>query len=598
VTSPQASAPVVIVGAGPVGLLLAGELSRARVPVLVVERLAIPMQESRASQLSTLTAELLLERGFDDLLAEAAHEPRAHFAGFGFDLSGLDSQYAGNWKVPQYRTEAVVGERAVQLGATLLRSHELIGITEREDGVLCEVEGPGGPVRIEARYVVGCDGADSTVRHLHGFPVSATAATKELIRADLTGVDIRDRRFERLEAGFAVAATREGVTRVMVHAFGQGVSERTGPPEFGEVVRIWAKVTGEDISAGTPVWLDAFDNSRGQADSYRRGRVLLAGDAAHWHMPIGGQALNVGLQDAVNLGWKLAGTVNGWAAPGLLDSYQEERHPAAARVLDYVAAQEVLLLGDAEIEPLRAVLAELTGFPEIRTHLARFTSNLDNRYGPAESAHPESAHPGSAHPGSALIGQRVASLRLRTQSGPLRAAGSEPVIVRLTPPAADTSEFTVRTIHAIPEQGCPPGVSVILLRPDGYIAWAGDDEEDLDQAIGKLRQGCEEKCKVLTRTSLSSGPARPGSCWPANCAWRASAPWWWSGGPSRCASRARSASRLVRSRSSASAGCCRSSVSCPRSRSAISVACPSTTPSCRVAISACGECRSRSPRPS
>jgi 2-polyprenyl-6-methoxyphenol hydroxylase-like FAD-dependent oxidoreductase len=510
VTSPQASAPVVIVGAGPVGLLLAGELGRARVPVLVVERLATPMRESRASQLSTLTAELLLERGFDELLAGAAHEPRAHFAGFGFDLSGLDSQYAGNWKVPQYRTEAVLGQRARELGATLLRSHELTGITEREDGVVCEVEGPAGPLRIEARYVVGCDGADSAVRR-HGFTVSATAATKELIRADVAGIDIRDRRFERLEAGFAVAATRNGVTRVMVHAAGQQVTERTGPPEFGEVVRLWAKVTGEDISGGTPLWLDAFDNSRGQADCYRRGRVLLAGDAAHWHMPIGGQALNVGLQDAVNLGWKLAGTVNGWAAPGLLDSYHQERHPAAARVLDYVAAQEVLLLGEAEIEPLRAVLAELTGFPQIRAHLARFTSNLDDRYGPPGSAHPGSAHPGSAHPGSAhpgsahpgsahpgsahpesaLIGKRVASLRLRTESGPMPAASGEPVIVRLAPLATDTSEFTLRTIHAIPEQGCLPGITAILLRPDGYIAWAGDDEEDLDQAIGKLHAvGC------------------------------------------------------------------------------------------------------------
>jgi 2-polyprenyl-6-methoxyphenol hydroxylase-like FAD-dependent oxidoreductase len=471
VTSPQAAAPVVIVGAGPVGLLLACELSRARVPVLVVERLATPMQESRASQLSTLTAELLHERGFDELLAEAAHEPRAHFAGFGFDMSGLDSEYAGNWKVPQYRTEAVLGERAEKLGATLLRSHELTEITELEDDVVCGVEGPEGQLRIKARYVVGCDGAGSAVRRLHGFTVSATPAAKELLRADVTGIEIRDRRFERLEAGFAVAATRDGVTRVMVHAAGQGVAERTGPPEFGEVVRIWEKVTGEDISGGTPIWLNSFDNSMGQADYYRRDRVLLAGDAAHWHMPIGGQALNVGLQDAVNLGWKLAGTMNGWAAPGLLDSYHTERHPAAARVLDYVAAQEVLLLGESEIEPLRAVLAELTGLAQIRAHLAGVASNLDDRYGP---------------PGSPLAGRRVANLRLRTESGPLRAAGTEPVIVRLMSPSEDTSGFTIRTIHAIPEEGCLPGITTILLRPDGYIAWAGDDEEGLDQAVGKL----------------------------------------------------------------------------------------------------------------
>jgi 2-polyprenyl-6-methoxyphenol hydroxylase-like FAD-dependent oxidoreductase len=379
VSRPRAATPVVIVGAGPVGLLLACELGQAQVPVVIVERLASPMTESRASQLTALTAELLHERGFDTLLGAAAREPRAHFGGIGLDLSGLDSEYPGNWKVPQYRTEAVLGERAERLGATLLRAHELTGITDLSDRVVCEVRGPDTDLRIEARYVVGCDGAGSTVRRLHGFTSSVTPATKELLRADVTGVEIRDRRFERLEAGFAVAATRDGVTRVMVHAAGQGITERTGPPEFGEVVRRWEKVTGEDISGGTAIWLDSFDNSMGQADSYRRGRVLLAGDAAHWHMPIGGQALNVGLQDAVNLGWKLAGTVHGRAAPGLLDSYHAERHPAAARVLDYVAAQEVLLLGGTEIEPLRAVLAELIGLAEVRDHLARVVSNLDDR---------------------------------------------------------------------------------------------------------------------------------------------------------------------------------------------------------------------------
>jgi 2-polyprenyl-6-methoxyphenol hydroxylase-like FAD-dependent oxidoreductase len=440
------------------------------VPVIIVERLASPMIESRASQLSTLTAELLHERGFDELLGEAAHEPRAHFGGLEFDLSGLDSEYAGNWKVPQYRTEAVLGEHAERQGATLLRAHQLTEITELPDHVICGVQGPAGELRIKARYVVGCDGAGSAVRRLHGFTVSATPATKELLRADVTGITIRDRRFERLETGFAVAATRGALTRVMVHAFGQPAAERGGPPKFGEVVRLWEKVTGEDISDGSAVWLDSFDNSMGQADSYRRGRVLLAGDAAHWHMPIGGQALNMGLQDAVNLGWKLAGTVNGWASPGLLDSYHHERHQVAARTLDYVAAQEALLLGGNEIEPLRAVLAELTGLRQVRAHLAGVASNLDDRYGID----------------SDLAGRRVASLRLRTKSGPLRAAGTEPVIVRLTPPSERLSRFTIPTIHATDDQGTAPGITAILLRPDGYVAWAGDSEEDLDQALGKL----------------------------------------------------------------------------------------------------------------
>jgi 2-polyprenyl-6-methoxyphenol hydroxylase-like FAD-dependent oxidoreductase len=381
-----AAEPVVIVGAGPVGLLLGSELGRAGVPVVVVERLASPMTESRASQLTALTAELLHERGFDALLAQAGHEPRAHFAGFGFDLSTLDSDYAGNWKVPQYRIEAALAERAAEHGVRVLRCHELTELDELAEGadhVVCGVACPGGRTRIRARYVVGCDGASSSVRRLAGFAVSATAATRELLRADVTGLAIRDRRFERLEAGFAVASTRDGVTRVMVHAAGQAVIERAGPPGFDEVAATWAKVTGEDISGGTPIWLDSFDNASGLAEHYRRGRVLLAGDAAHWHLPIGGQALNVGLQDAVSLGWKLAGTVTGRAAPGLLDSYHDERHAAAARVLDWVRAQEMLLLGGAEIEPLRSVLAELTTLSPVRTHLARFTSNLDARRPPA-----------------------------------------------------------------------------------------------------------------------------------------------------------------------------------------------------------------------
>jgi 2-polyprenyl-6-methoxyphenol hydroxylase-like FAD-dependent oxidoreductase len=376
---------VVIVGAGPVGLLLACELGRAGVPAVIIERLASPMTESRASQLTSLTAELLHERGFTGLLAEAALEPRVHFAGFGFDLSGLDSDYAGNWKVPQYRTEAVLAERAMELGGRLLRCHELTDLRVLSDRVVCGAAGPDGQVRIEARYVVGCDGADSSVRRLGGFPVSVTAPTKELLRADLTGVSIRDRRFERLATGFAVASTRDGVTRVMVHAAGQPAIGRTGPPAFGEVAATWQRVTGEDISGGTALWLDSFDNSMGLAGSYRQGRLLLAGDAAHWHMPIGGQALNVGLQDAVSLGGKLAATVHGQAAPGLLDRYHAERHPVAARVSDYVAAQEALLLGGPEIEPLRAVLAELISLAEVQAHLALVASNLGDRNGRQEA---------------------------------------------------------------------------------------------------------------------------------------------------------------------------------------------------------------------
>ncbi len=375
---------VVIAGAGPVGLLLACELRRAGVPVVIIERLASPMTESRASQLSTLSAELLHERGFDSLLDEAEPEPRAHFGGLTFDLSAVASEYAGNWKVPQYRTESALGARADSLGATVVRAFEVTDVTVAGDRVTCAARGAGAgagageSLRVSGRFLVGCDGARSAVRRLCGFTASVTGATKELLRADIRGIDIRDRRFERLDGGFAAASTRGGITRVMVHAKGHRVAGRTGPPEFGEIARLWRQVTGEDIAGGEAVWLDAFDNSVGQADQYRRGPVFLAGDAAHWHMPIGGQALNIGLADAVNLGWKLAAAVNGRAAPALLDTYHDERHPVAERAMRYVRAQEIVLLGGPEIEPLRAVLAELISLGDARDHLATVVSGLDD----------------------------------------------------------------------------------------------------------------------------------------------------------------------------------------------------------------------------
>ncbi|UOZ03361.1 FAD-dependent monooxygenase [Amycolatopsis sp. WQ 127309] len=349
---------VLVVGAGPVGLLIAGELRRAEVGVTVVDRLARPMQESRASQLTSRTAELLHERGLHALLAEAVHEPRSHFGGLGFALPDVDSGFAGHRKVPQFRTEAALAEQALGLGATLLREHELAGLEVHEDHVGAVFTGRPS---LRADFVVGCDGRHSTVRRLAGFEVDAAPATRELLRADVTGLDVPDRRFERFEHGMAVASTRAGVTRVMVHEFGREVTLEE--PTFATVAEVWAKVTGEDISHGIPVWVDAFDNSRGQATEYRRGRVFLAGDAARWHLPIGGQALNAGLQDAVSLGAALR--------PGRSpDTYHDERHPVGAKILRHVVAQEDLLLGGPEVGPLRAVLAELVALPQVQSHFA------------------------------------------------------------------------------------------------------------------------------------------------------------------------------------------------------------------------------------
>jgi len=373
-------ADVVVVGAGPVGLLLAGELASGGVSVVVLERLREPMTESRAAQLNTRTAELLRERGLAPLIDGATREDSGHFAGFPLDLSRLDSPCAGNWKTPQYRTEAALAERAVRLGADLRRGHELRGLRDEGDRVVCEVAVPGGLVSLTARYVVGCDGAAGTVRRLASIPCDEGPATRELLRADLKGVEIPDRRFERLERGLAIAATREGVTRIMVYAFGREPRARTTPAEFAEIAATWKEVTGEDVSDGEPLWADVFDNRWGLARRYVRGRVLLAGDAAHWHMPIGGQALNLGLQDAVNLGWKLAAVVRGHAPAGLLDSYDEERRAVGAAVLDHVLMQESLLLGGPEMEPVRRGLRVLLQAEAVRDHFAEVAGGLDVRY--------------------------------------------------------------------------------------------------------------------------------------------------------------------------------------------------------------------------
>ncbi|MFP8960088.1 SDR family oxidoreductase [Streptomyces nanhaiensis] len=372
---------VVVVGAGPVGLLLAFELRTGGARVTVLEQLAEPTTESRASTLHARTMELLAERGLLEELGPPAPGGPGHFGGIPLDLTAADPghPYAGQWKVPQTRVEAVLRRRAGALGAETRRGHRVTGLADRGSHVEVEAEGPGGtPVRLRCAYVVGCDGERSTVRRLAGFDFPGTEATRELLRADVTGIEVPGRRFERLPAGMAVAARLpSGVTRIMVHEYGRAPVRRTGAPDFAEVVDAWRRVTGEDVSGGTPVWVNAFGDARRQVTRYRQGRVLLAGDAAHVQMPVGGQALNLGLQDAADLGWKLAAQFGDRPDEALLDSYHATRHPVGRRVLANIGAQARLLLGGPEVEPLRAVLGELMEKPPVRRHLAAMISGLD-----------------------------------------------------------------------------------------------------------------------------------------------------------------------------------------------------------------------------
>ncbi|HEY9332615.1 MAG TPA: FAD-dependent monooxygenase [Streptomyces sp.] len=391
-TGPGTGAPaadVIVVGAGPVGLLLAGELRLGGARVTVLEQLVEPTTESRASTLHARTLEILADRGVLRRLGALPTGGPGHFGGLRLDLADAEPghPHAGQWKCPQARLEAALSLWATGLGARVRRGHRVTGLDIHPYRVDVEHTAADGTAhRSPAAFVVGCDGERSTVRRLGGFELAGPDGTLEMLRADVAGLDVPDRRFERHPQGLATAHRwPDGSTRVMVHLFGTPPGRRAGPPSFEEVAAAWAKVTGEDIGHGTPLWLNAFDNTSRQATAYRRGRILLAGDAAHVQMPVGGQALNLGLQDAAALGPRLAARVTGRADDTGLDAYQGERHPATARALTGIRAQARLLLGGPEVDGAREVFAELLHLGTVRRHLARTVTGLDTPRPPAST---------------------------------------------------------------------------------------------------------------------------------------------------------------------------------------------------------------------
>jgi 2-polyprenyl-6-methoxyphenol hydroxylase-like FAD-dependent oxidoreductase len=496
---------VVVVGAGPVGLMLAGELRLGGADVVVVERLREPTTESRASTLHARTMELLDARGLLDALGTPPCDLRGHFGGIPLDLA-QPSPYQGQWKVPQTTTEALLQDWAVDLGAALRRGHEVRQVVVDDDAVTAVADGPTGRLQVRARYLVGCDGEQSSVRALIGADFPGQDAARALLRADVRGIEIRDRRFERLEHGLAIAARRpDGVTRVMTHVFGESAAA-DAEPTFADVCAAWLRVTGEDISGGTPIWVNAFGDANRQVARYRHGRVLLAGDAAHIQMPAGGQALNLGLQDAMNLGWKLAACARDRAPDELLDSYHEERHAVGRRVLANIKAQALLLLGGREVEPLRALLGELIAYEDVRAHLAGMISGVDVRY-----------RLGDGHP---LQGARLAPAALdgpagRTSTAALLRAGRH-VLLDLTGrtdgelrAAADPWADRVDVVTARPstpaDAAALRGIDVALVRPDGYLAWVAPCADPLPDA---LPDALRHWVGYPAATTASAGSAR------------------------------------------------------------------------------------------
>ncbi|NKY97183.1 FAD-dependent monooxygenase [Nocardiopsis alborubida] len=479
--------PVIIVGAGPAGMMLAGELALAGVRPLVLERLAEPSGESRGLGFGPRTMEIFEQRALLARFGEITPRTAGHFGGVPLDFSVVDGAHFSVDSVPQSRTEEVLGGWLEDLGVRIRRGVEVTGLSQDEYGVDVETVGPGGPETIRASYLVGCDGGRSTVRTEAGFDFPGTPPTLEMYIADVAGCSVRPRPIgEPVAGGMAMAAPiAEGVDRIVVCELGNEPGARSSTPLFGEVAASWKRITGEDISHGTPRWVSSFTDSARLVSEYRRGRVLLAGDAAHVHLPAGGQGMNVGVQDAFNLGWKLAARVRGQADDALLDTYHSERHPVGERLLRNTRAQGTLILGGDASRPLREVLTELVAHDDVAHHLAAMVAGLDVRYDVGPDSHPLS---GLRLPRTHLVveGRTTTTAELlRTGRGLLLDLSEEPGQARTALPWSDRVDTVSARLSDQDANGPLAATVSVLVRPDGHVAWTSLATADLTGALNR-----------------------------------------------------------------------------------------------------------------
>ncbi|MEN3356195.1 MAG: hypothetical protein V7637_177 [Mycobacteriales bacterium] len=478
-------ASVIVVGAGPVGLMLAGELRLGGVDVVVYEQRAAPTGESRGIGFTARAAEVFNQRGLLPRFGTVEKGQEGHFGGVRIDFGMLEDNHYGVRAVPQYRVEQGLEAWARQLGAPIRRGYTVVDVRQTADGVVAVVDGPDGRVEDTADYLVGCDGGRSVVRDRTGIDFPGTDATRGMYLADIVGADIRQRYIgERVPNGMVMSARLEGgIDRITIHEDGAPPPGRS-TPTFEELADTWLRLTGESIHGGQARWVSAFTDATRQAAEYRRGRVFLAGDAAHIHLPAGAQGLSVGVQDAVNLGWKLVATLKGWAPEGLLDTYHTERHPVGARVLRNTRAQGIIYLSGEEIEPLRSVLRELVTLPDAARHLAGMVSGLDIRYDVGAAGDPLL---GARMPDRELRlpdGDRVRIAQLQHRGRGLLISPPESAGVREQAAAwSDRLDIVTASRVADPAAGGPAGPESVLIRPDGYVIWVAPGDGELVAAL-------------------------------------------------------------------------------------------------------------------
>ena len=474
---------VVIVGGGPTGLMLAGELALAGIDVAIVERrLNQDLPGSRAGGLSSRTLEVLDQRGIvDRFLAEGQVAQVAGFAATRLDISDFPTRHNYGLALWQKHIERILAGWVGELPVKFYRGREVTGFTQYSAGVDVPVS-DGGSLR--AQYLVGCDGGRSVIRKAARieFPgwepsTSALLAEAEMTEEPETGIRHTPSGMHAIGKvkyeikGNEVIYEKGGAVGVMLTESEVG---NTGEPTLRDLSERLIAVYGTDFGIHSPTWITRFTDMTRQAAAYRDRRVLLAGDAAHVHSPVGGQGLNTGVQDAVNLGWKLAQVVKRTSPDSLLDSYHAERHPVAARVLRNTMAQVALMRPDDRIAALRDTVSELLGMDEPRKRFAAMMSGLDIHY-----------DLGEGHP---LLGRRMPDLDLATARGPLRVFAllhdARPALINLGEPGdIDIGPWAdrVQLIDAkysgaweLPALGTVTAPFAVLIRPDGYVAWVGD----------------------------------------------------------------------------------------------------------------------------
>ncbi|PRY34781.1 rifampin monooxygenase [Umezawaea tangerina] len=459
---------VIIAGGGPTGVMLAGELRLRGVGVLVLERDLEPTRIVRSLGLHARSIEVMDQRGLLERFLELGtrYPVGGFFAGIAKPApERLDTAHAYTLGIMQPVTDRLLTEHAVEVGVEIRRGQEVVGLDQDDEGV--DVELADG-TRLRARYLVGCDGGRSTVRKLLGVGFPGEPSRVDTLLGEVELTEAPDKvaavmtEIRKTQLRFGIGPIGDGVYRLVVPADGVA-DDRSVPPTLEEVKRQLVATAGTDFGVHSPRWLSRFGDSTRLAERFRVGRVLLAGDAAHTHPPVGGQGLNLGVQDAFNLGWKLAAEVDGWAPDGLLDSYHDERHPVAAAVLDNTRAQMHLMSLDPGARAVRRLVSDLMDFDGVSRYLTEMIHAIGIRYDFGD--------------GHELVGKRLKDVVLKHGRLFELMRGGRGLLLDQTG-ALSVQGWADRVDHVV-DVSEELDVPAVLLRPDGHVAWVGEDQRDL-----------------------------------------------------------------------------------------------------------------------